>query len=399
MPQHEPIGPQHQDLGRFVRLLLASLAAGGVVGFLMWLGDTRQPPVPSILLAAYVGGCVYLASDLLLTVVGGPLGRLAGAPRAIALVGMFFLAGILGWQAAALSLPWLTGGRWRIAPLGWHFTLGFAGGIAAFVGLLLYGYERLRDRLAESVVRLKEKEFADQELRTAREIQQRLLPPPIVAGPGYRIAARNLAAQVVAGDLYDVFPLDGDDLGLAVGDVVGTGMGASLLMASVKAMLPLVASGRGPAAALVELNRRLLPQLGPRQFVALSLVRYQPASGAFELANAGCPDPYLLAAGAGARSLVVPGARLPLGLRSEVVYQGLTGRLETGERLLLVSDGLPEAPTADAGPLGYDAFENLLAGLPTPAATALDGLFARLEARARQPREDDWTALLLERTA
>ncbi|MGE5233321.1 MAG: PP2C family protein-serine/threonine phosphatase [Acidobacteriota bacterium] len=394
----DAIGPQHRNVPRFLRLLVASLLAGSVVGFLMWLGDTRARLAPGVLIAAWVAGWIYLASDLLLTVLERPLNRLDGLSRTLAIAGLFFGAGALGWQLAALTLPWITGGGWRLAALDWRFALGFAGGVGAFFGLLIFGYERLRDRLAESVVRLKEKEFADQELRTARDIQQRLLPPPAVEGPGYRVAARNLAAQVVAGDFYDIFPLDGEALGLAVGDVAGKGMGASLLMASVKAMLPLVASGRDAASALAELNRRLVPQLGPRQFVALCLVRYRPASGEFELANAGMPEPYLVGAGGASRPLPTPGTRLPLGLRSEVVYQGMVGHLGSGERLLLCSDGLPEAPTTNAEPLGYAAFEGLLVGLASPAEAAIDDLFARLEARARLPREDDWTALLLERS-
>ena len=222
----DAIGPQHRNVPRFLRLLAASLLAGGVVGLLMWLGDTRARLAPGVLIAAYVAGWIYLASDLLLTILERPLNRLEGLSRGLAIAGLFFGAGALGWQLAALTLPWITGGGWRLAALDWRFALGFAGGVGAFFGLLIFGYERLRDRLAESVVRLKEKEFADQELRTARDIQQRLLPPPAVEGPGYRVAARNLAAQVVAGDFYDVFPLDGEALGLAVGDVAGKGMGA-----------------------------------------------------------------------------------------------------------------------------------------------------------------------------
>jgi serine phosphatase RsbU (regulator of sigma subunit) len=119
--------------------------------------------------------------------------------------------------------------------------------------------------------------------------------------------ARNLAAIVVAGDFYDVFTLADGTLGLAVGDVAGKGMGASLVMASVKGMLPLVAAERRPAAALEELNRRLAAQLPERQFVALCLVFFDPGSGRLEIANAGLPDPYVLRAGGHAAALQVSG--------------------------------------------------------------------------------------------
>src|SRR6266508_3335552 len=159
---------------------------------------------------------------------------------------------------------------------------------------MFYSFHVLKDRLETSVARIKEQEFAEKELELARSIQRRLLPPEELSGAGYRVAARNLPARFVAGDFYDVFRLSDGSLGVAVADVSGKGMGASLIMVSVKAVLPFIAEGRGAATTLTELNRRLSGELAPREFVAMAYARFEPRRGELELANAGLPDPYLV---------------------------------------------------------------------------------------------------------
>ncbi len=250
----------------------------------------------------------------------------------------------------------------------------------------------MRERSRTCVARLKEAEFAEKELELARSIQQRILPPAEVTGDGYRITARNLPARFVAGDFYDVFLLPDGAVGIVVADVAGKGMGASLIMATVKAVLPFLAAERSVAETLREANRRLTPRLEAREFVALAYLRYEPRTGAFAFGNAGLPDPYVLPASGPARALSVPGPRFPLGVRPEVAYETFSGSIQPAERLLLVTDGLPEAPAADGGPLGYERFESLLAG-----TAGLDALFASVRAATDPVLADDWTALLLER--
>jgi phosphoserine phosphatase RsbU/P len=265
------------------------------------------------------------------------------------------------------------------------------------IGLLFYTWGRMEDRLRKSVERLKEHEYAEKELELAREIQQRLLPPQEMEGDGYRLAARNVAARFVAGDFYDVFRLADGAVGVVVADVAGKGMGASLIMASVKAVLPLIAADRSVEETLTELNRKLVSQLGPREFVALAYLKYE-RSGAFTLGNAGLPDPYRLASGEAPRPLSVPGERMPLGVRRESRYEALSGHLEPGERVILLTDGLPEALTAADEPMGYPALESFLAVSDSAAPSDfLDNLFRRVREASVPTIQDDLTALVLER--
>ena len=127
------------------------------------------------------------------------------------------------------------------------------------------------------------------------------------------------------------------------------------------------------------------------------MARYRPADRLVELANAGAPDPYLLQPGRAPKPLSAPGPRLPLGIRPEVAYSSRTAEVAEDERLLLITDGLPEARDADGEPLGYQALESMLSDEPStgPASSWLTELFERVQLRTGRLPEDDWTAAML----
>jgi hypothetical protein len=377
------------------RKVAISIAGGVAFVFLMFVGRQEVWGWRLALYGALGGFAIHVCCHVLDATVGDRIRRRQIVPDRLVGIPLYFVGGCVGGvavtavlQAAGLMPFDLTARDYRIALL-------ISGGVAIVFGLLFYSFEVMQRRLSESVERIKAQEFAEKELALARAIQSRLLPPEELAGDGYRIAARNLPARVVAGDFYDVFRLADGALGIVVADVSGKGMGASLIMASVKAVLPFVAEGRSAAATLTELNCRLARELTAREFVALAYARFEPATGALELANAGLPDPYLLRGGA-VDPLSVPGPRLPLGARSEVAYESLALEVRPGERLLLLTDGLPEAPTSAGQPLGYEALARLL---PVAAATPgdlLDRLFGAVREATGPVLEDDWTALVLE---
>ena len=237
--------------------------------------------------------------------------------------------------------------------------------------------------------------LSDQELDLARGLQRRLLPAPELEGNEFRLAAHNLAARGVAGDFYDYFSID-NRIWLAVADVAGKGMAASLIMATVKAMLPLIAQDRSPVDTMRYLNDRLAQDLAAREFVALSLATFEPSTGRLELVNAGLPDPYWL--GSDGVSLVeAPFPRLPLGIRRGLEYQSIELTLERGDKLLMLTDGLPEAPKEHDEPLGYEKLQELIEQQPNGAPGPwIEKLCDQVRALTTE-QNDDWTALLLER--
>jgi len=386
---------RNTSAGEIARSAAISLVIGVAFFFLIFISRQELWGFRLALYGAVAGLVTYVLSHSLDVVIGDRIRRRHLIPDRLVGVPIYFVAGTLafalttvGMQAIGL-MPFRLGGH--------DLRLAFAiSGIASIViGLLFYSFHVMRERLRESVARIKEQEFAEKELELARAIQRRLLPPELLTGEGYVVRARNLAAHIVAGDFYDIFRLPDGALGVVVADVSGKGMGASLIMASVKAVLPLIAAGRTAAETLAELSHKLHGELAPREFVALTYARFEPSTGIVELANAGLPDPYFLREGGTVETVSVPGPRLPLGVRAQVSYESVQFPLQSGERLLLLTDGLPEAPTESGDPLGYEALERHISAAASSPGELLDVLFASVKAASQPNLEDDWTALLL----
>jgi serine phosphatase RsbU (regulator of sigma subunit) len=382
--------------------IVASIAIGVLFAGFYAVGQPGQSV--SILLAGAVTGLTIWISIALLRLLFHPLverhgarGRLGGQ------VVLFIVGGAIGWMAGnALSRTLFHAGV-PVEELLQSESLTLmliVTAIAVLVGAGFYAVNRLRDRLADTVQKLKDREWAEKELELARAIQTRLLPPGLVETSGFVMAARNLPARVVAGDFYDVVPLDDGSVVVVVADVAGKGLGASLIMASVKAVLPFVAR-ESAVRAMTMLNEKLVADLGRREFVALAYARLRASDGSteLELLNAGFPDPYVVGPH-GVRALSAPGIRLPLGVKRDVQYEPLTARLETGERLVFVSDGIPEAPSAGE-PLGYERLAAILAAMdPTLHAEPwLDDFLSHVRAEVDEGLDDDWTAVAVERSA
>jgi hypothetical protein len=375
---------------------IASIVIGIVATLSSSVGAGRPIDFQFLAAGGFMGFSIYMANIWLHNLFGWRTDQLSSSPLRIGgRVLVSALGGVVGWTVGYMILILAATGRFGLpstsGPMRWLLLVTIV--ITILVGLIAHGYYQLRTSLEASIAKLKEREYAEKELEVARSIQARLLPPPLIEGDGFVITARNLPAHFVAGDFYDVLRHEDGSVGIVIADVSGKGIGASLIMASVKAVLPFVANG-AVDETLRTLNHQLIGQLGPREFVALAYARFHPATGKLRIANAGMPDPYLLADGS-ATPIVVTGERLPLGVRDDITYDSIEVQLGPHDRLLLVSDGIPEAPQANGDPFGYDALRATLAGMP-PADGWIDTLLERERGKV-SAIDDDWTAVLLER--
>ncbi len=377
---------------RGVSALAAALVGVVVSGFYAVADWPDGSPPATITIGAIIGIFVYIFIAVLERYAGPPIDRLAPTPRALGHSLLFVIGGMFGGVFGLAVGTTLYGHSLRLEDIFLSQRIRFfsimAGATALTTAFGFRAYDLTRARLAQTIEQLKEAEWAEKELELARSIQTRLLPPPRIEQDGFIIEARNLPARFVAGDFYDVVRLDDGSVVIVVADVAGKGMGASLIMASVKAVLPFVAR-EGAQRAMSMLNAKLVQELGRREFVALVYAHFTPSDGSLEVLNAGFPEPYIVSA-TGVRALATSGERLPLGLRADVSYTPLTTILNRGERLVFLSDGIPEAPV-NGEPLGYERVADLLL-----RAKNVDALLDAVR-NAGGALEDDWTAVMVER--
>jgi serine phosphatase RsbU (regulator of sigma subunit) len=239
------------------------------------------------------------------------------------------------------------------------------------------------------------------ELRVASEIQQSMLPRALPAAPGFELYARMIPARHVGGDFYDLFPLPGGMVGVAIGDVCGKGVPAALLMALACSLLRAEAvraddgAPPSPRLTLQRLNRHVRDRAAPGMFVTAIYGVLDPAARSFCYVRAGHEYPRLwLADGAPAHP---PRSRaVPIGLLPEAVLDCQTVALPPGSTLLLFSDGVNEAHSPDGELFDYERLGSA-ASAPAPSAAALcDRIIAAVAAHSGDtPQDDDITLVAI----
>lgn len=207
------------------------------------------------------------------------------------------------------------------------------------------------------------------ELELARDLQANLIPKHPPQTDQYRIAAFNLIANTVGGDIYDFVPLEDGRIGVLFGDASGHGMAAGLVMAvahaAFRTQLDVDAS---PTAIVSSLNRILCRTGGTRSFFSCCYVLLEK-SGKFSATIAGHPP--ILKIGRDGKILERIGrGAYPLGIKLGPQWDAIDGVLRPGERLLLHSDGLTEARNENEREFG-DAYVEAIVGW-APDSSARD---------------------------
>jgi hypothetical protein len=227
-----------------------------------------------------------------------------------------------------------------------------------------------------------EKTRLESEMAAAREAQRIMVPEALPHIPGYGIESVYRPATEVGGDFFQLIPLS-SGRGLAViGDVSGKGMHAAMIVSMIVGMLSIIsASTEEPGEILAELNRRLH---GRTQggFTTCLIVRLDE-DGRLVLATAGHPAPYL-----NGREIALAGS-MPLGMNATESFPQSTVEIQKTDRVLLLTDGIPEAKNEQGALFGFPRVESLL----REGASAAD----LADAAQQHGQDDDLTVVAISR--
>jgi sigma-B regulation protein RsbU (phosphoserine phosphatase) len=233
------------------------------------------------------------------------------------------------------------------------------------------------------------------EVEIAREVQQRLFPQTIPAIPGLDLAGHCRPALAVGGDYYDMIELEDGRLALAIGDVSGKGIGAALLMASLRASLRGMtdSASHNLARMIRKLNQLVYESSTSNRYATFFFGIYDPAAGELRYVNGGHNAPMVIRA---AEVVRLEATGPVVGLLKDVQFEERMISIGPGDLFIGYTDGISEAMTVDDEEWGD---ERMLATAQlvrtSPAKNIIEALFQGADDfAAGAPQYDDMTLLI-----
>jgi phosphoserine phosphatase RsbU/P len=250
-----------------------------------------------------------------------------------------------------------------------------------------------------------EKKRLDHDLEIARDIQRILLPSEAPAINGFQISGLNAPARQVSGDYFDYIQVDEERLGVAIADVSGKGVPASLIMAICRSVLRAEAARNpSPADVLRKVNRQLYPDIKEDMFISMAyLILNHQRDGGITLARAGHDAPLLYKR----QSDTVTPIKSPgmvVGIDSGNVFDRLTTDfavpLERDDCLVLYTDGVTETLNLDGDEFGV---ERMMQSVRASATNGAQAIVRKIIEDVRDftgsiPQNDDITLIAIRKT-
>ncbi len=237
----------------------------------------------------------------------------------------------------------------------------------------------------------------NRDLGQAAEIQKGSLPAAAPRVGHADLAGYNAACRTVGGDYYDFFPYADGRVALALGDVSGKGMPASLMMMALQARVQVLAEDpRDLGDFMARLNKATCAKCPSNRFVTFFFCVLDPA-GNLAFANAGHNPPIVMRASGEAEML--EGGGPVLGILSIAPYSQMQTRLGSGDLLVIYSDGVTEATNQNYDEFGEERLIRVLReNRQNPAAEIVAAVTKALaEFTAGAPQADDITLIVAKR--
>ena len=249
-----------------------------------------------------------------------------------------------------------------------------------------------------------EKKRLDHDLEIARDIQRILLPAEAPAINGFEISGINVPARQVSGDYFDYIHVDDERLGVAIADVSGKGVPASLIMAICRSVLRSEAvRNPSPANVLQKVNRQLYPDIKEDMFISMAYLILDQGPNGVTLARAGHDAPLLYKRQSQSVTPIKPRGMV-VGIDSGNVFDRITGdfavSLERDDCLVLYTDGVTEALDTEGNEFGLERT------IQSVRASATDGAQAIIRQviddvrnfTGSHPQSDDITLIAIRKT-
>ncbi len=324
-----------------LQILLVGVAVA--VSGIFWLLKGITNPTPQILFTFIIGNCNWLA-----VLVAAPLVKQKSPWDWVAYLGVLLpVAAVASWISSVATR--IVAGRadhlfaldWSDIRNGMFFSL--VSGVALFISgkarARLEGRNReLEKQITVGQIKLQAHEA---ELNTAHEIQAHLLPHELPQMKPFQVACAWEPARSVGGDYFDVLALGPDQLGICIADVSGKGITAALLMANLQAAVRAFAPvSSGPGALCRKLNEVLCGSIAPGKFVTFFYAVIDRERLIMHFENAGHSSPIVLR---GDEAKILTEGGTVLGLFPKSIYEERQFALNSGDCLLLTTDGVTEA--------------------------------------------------------
>jgi len=226
-----------------------------------------------------------------------------------------------------------------------------------------------------------------QELSIAASMQQRLMQVKIPEVPFARLRGRNLSCKEIGGDFFDAVNTK-EGLAVVLADVSGKGVPAALLASTLQGMIySHLTAGMPLLDVVAAVNRFFTAKLVGEKYATMLLVRLR-RDGELEYVNCGHVPPLLVC---GCEVIRPPHGNVPVGLLADATFESATCQMKSGDRFILVTDGVTEAEN----PKG-DFFEDFRLEAAAAKSPTLEGIFSAVtEFCAGNPLSDDCTVVEL----
>ena len=246
-----------------------------------------------------------------------------------------------------------------------------------------------------------EKQKMEVALGVAQDIQGSVLPGEAPQVAGFEIAGRCVSCDETGGDYYDFIELPGDELGIAIGDVTGHGIGSALLMMSARSLLRAsVGTNDDMRQLLIKVNNLLAADVRDGMFMSLFYAVLSPATSSLRYLSAG-HDPGIMVRASSGEVELLPSRTCPMGIFEDFpMNEPEEFKMSPGDVLYLSTDGIPETEDANQELFGRERLEELIVKcIDKSPVEIIDAVLAAADQhRGTGEQTDDLTIVVIKAT-